>query len=110
MYTGNSYNPSVKNKSDTVYPCVYRELAVPIFCDLMPAGLSLCIQGTLSLNDRVICKYRFIPVYTGNSIAEKSGLTAASVYPCVYRELAISFNSSFNDCGLSLCIQGTLQL
>ena len=50
---------------------------------------------------------RFIPVYTGNIAVNSSVATAASVYPCVYREHVADLRFCKNHHGLSLCIQGT---
>ena len=70
-------------------------------------GLSLCIQGTrLAISDH-LAPVRFIPVYTGNTIDIMSEIAAATVYPCVYREHVLSGGANEDDCGLSLCIQGT---
>ena len=53
--------------------------------------------------------WRFIPVYTGNSLQRLDSLLVFTVYPCVYRELE-NFLTEFQPSrGLSLCIQGTHQ-
>ena len=51
--------------------------------------------------------FRFIPVYTGNTLL--SGLSDANmaVYPCVYREHDFKLILNYPCFGLSLCIQGT---
>ena len=88
MYTGNTDTSSNFDGSLSVYPCVYREHLNLIKQSARDAGLSLCIQGTPILLLVSVIFSRFIPVYTGNTIAE----------------LAASGKLS----GLSLCIQGTL--
>ena len=88
VYTGNTIFCSKTNVLSTVYPCVYREhlgIKKPTF---FVGGLSLCIQGTRLLSEAEAKKYRFIPVYTGNT------------WWYVYQNVISS--------GLSLCIQGTL--
>ena len=70
-------------------------------------GLSLCIQGTLDLFRPQFGEYRFIPVYTGNTVSILVSNSPASVYPCVYREhCRVTMSYQFRI-GLSLCIQGT---
>ena len=84
--TGNMSTDNEGVKLEAVYPCVYREHAVPFPGNLMPAGLSLCVQGTLLkcfMNDTLM---RFIPVCTGNIITFELCSNCVSVYPCVYRE------------------------
>ena len=89
MYTGNTVYDVFKSADFTVYPCVYREHICPRCRVSRQPGLSLCIQGT-RITVRIRNKYyRFIPVYTGNTIV---------VYKIV-EQLS----------GLSLCIQGTLE-
>ena len=86
VYTGNMERLLFMRELCTVYPCVYREhrtLQKSINDDV---GLSLCIQGTSAPN---LCKpgpVRFIPVYTGNIVADDNGGRMTAVYPCVYRE------------------------
>ena len=87
MYTGNSPRHSIPANPLSVYPCVYRELAV---------------QFVISFGRR-----RFIPVYTGNSNGTVKKRYKKSVYPCVYRELFHWLKNQLIKCGLSLCIQGT---
>ena len=57
---------------------------------LSSIGLSLCIQGTLEIENIYSIKQRFIPVHTGNM-------------PC-------NFGGTRNNRGLSLCIQGTCRI
>ena len=71
------------------------------------AGLSLCIQGTLIQQHTKLKKFRFIPVYTGNTGLIESPITRNAVYPCVYREHKIDTYVADDKIGLSLCIQGT---
>ena len=53
----------------TVYPCVYREHGIWNCISNDFHGLSLCIQGTLRVERVERVESRFIPVYTGNTIA-----------------------------------------
>ena len=108
MYTGNSTISGVNTAIISVYPCVYRELINFIKTQFYRIGLSLCIQGTLGITLTNLLKWRFIPVYTGNSIASLSVFFSNAVYPCVYRELIFERTKLAPPCGLSLCIQGTL--
>ena len=107
VYTGNTLTNSWWQYSPSVYPCVYREHDNNRPVDVVRVGLSLCIQGTQNLIDRVFELQRFIPVYTGNTPPATRAVVLETVYPCVYREHNIV--RSFADClsGLSLCIQGT---
>ena len=93
-----------------VYPCVYRELFLIIFVTLLPIGLSLCIQGTRYSLKNHKKYYRFIPVYTGNSVKVGLVILFSPVYPCVYRELYLQARLPHIVPGLSLCIQGTLRI
>ena len=52
-------------------------------------------------------KYRFIPVYTGNTRKWRWFHETWTVYPCVYREHISTWRSLNPSTGLSLCIQGT---
>ena len=52
---------------------------------------------------------RFIPVYTGNIKRTTSNVFQDTVYPCVYREHAITSLILLAVTGLSLCIQGTFR-
>ena len=70
----------------SVYPCVYREHNSHEFIINYNAGLSLCIQGTPLATLFVHLYHRFIPVYTGNTVAIVFITVLISVYPCVYRE------------------------
>ena len=91
----------------SVYPCVYREHNSHEFIINYNAGLSLCIQGT-QLNTRIqIPALRFIPVYTGNTAADRFSMPGMAVYPCVYREHIFDATDAILKGGLSLCIQGT---
>ena len=87
VYTGNTITISPSRGFLTVYPCVYREHDWPKNGWSNCAGLSLCIQGTRTARARCEPRYRFIPVYTGNTP--------------IINELV------WWRCGLSLCIQGT---
>ena len=71
-------------------------------------GLSLCIQGTHPPSRNCQSVIRFIPVYTGNTLARPRVIPALSVYPCVYREHPPQIRANFRKSGLSLCVQGTL--
>ena len=86
MYTGNTLASCVFTISSPVYPCVYREHLIEITRVVNGCGLSLCIQGTLGWPFLVLDPFRFIPVYTGNTVFELINLVLGSVYPCVYRE------------------------
>ena len=80
--TGYTRNPT----TNPVYPCVYREH----FCEQreidIDDGLSLCIQGTHYSFYSPIDRFRFIPVYTGNTLMYSIYKMVRTVYPCVYRE------------------------
>ena len=71
-------------------------------------GLSLCIQGTQKDRRPHLVSFRFIPVYTGNTLFSAGFSVGSSVYPCVYREHVDLSNLQILLGGLSLCIQGTL--
>ena len=49
VYTGNTNNEPYIGKKTTVYPCVYREHRKKIKENKLKSGLSLCIQGTRSI-------------------------------------------------------------
>ena len=87
VYTGNSNTLICFMISLTVYPCVYRELIEKLRILKLIIGLSLCIQGTHRPIINIINRFRFIPVYTGNSIPSLAKVLGCAVYPCVYREL-----------------------
>ena len=108
MYTGNSCKFSEIRHSSAVYPCVYRELGLRFSLRSDCDGLSLCIQGTQFPYHRYMGRYRFIPVYTGNSEHFEDAIRLNPVYPCVYRELKKNGLKAEPKSGLSLCIQGTL--
>ena len=108
VYTGNTPYLVVTSIMSPVYPCVYREHINYNFVIKSVDGLSLCIQGTLSVLDNAIFCHRFIPVYTGNTEIITQLSTKTPVYPCVYREHYFIMNLLKLFCGLSLCIQGTL--
>ena len=107
VYTGNSLKPLTIESNKPVYPCVYRELTNQRVIFLDKGGLSLCIQGTLRDSFILNCRFRFIPVYTGNSDFVIASMLVLTVYPCVYRELGVNLSIVFFPLGLSLCIQGT---
>ena len=67
VYTGNTSDKKPGALTRPVYPCVYREHTVANTCSGLGDGLSLCIQGTLSDCIGKDIRYRFIPVYTGNT-------------------------------------------
>ena len=110
VYTGNSFTRELLGKRQSVYPCVYRELIIIKIVLNDIAGLSLCIQGTHVGLFGQHSDQRFIPVYTGNSHINRVASFLSSVYPCVYRELIAIWLNTVNQCGLSLCIQGTRRL
>ena len=93
-----------------VYPCVYREHYIKLLMVAPTGGLSLCIQGTRLADAYFYNDDRFIPVYTGNTTAFCTSFSTVSVYPCVYREHENNHTHAVSVPGLSLCIQGTLQL
>ena len=107
MYTGNTRDIFSLAIIFTVYPCVYREHQKKPVRNFKLSGLSLCIQGTLYYYQDKRGFLRFIPVYTGNTITTKQTLQSLTVYPCVYREHVLFFQSLASTDGLSLCIQGT---
>ena len=110
MHIGNTYANISCFCVFTVYPYVYREHQRRFKRANCSSGLSLCIQGT-----QAVCAYaylwqRFIPMYIGNTPRVNSNSMRAPVYPYVYREhLLMIFQLSLVG-GLSLCIQGTLDM
>ena len=74
---------------------------------LSSIGLSLCIQGTLEIENIYSIKQRFIPVHTGNMWGRSIYTWWRTVYPCAYREHQSKSHQSYIFVGLSLCIQGT---
>ena len=86
VYTGNTVGISQIGIFHAVYPCVYREHQLYTGRKKDARGLSLCIQGTLSLLLTASQRRRFIPVYTGNTELMETYTPAVTVYPCVYRE------------------------
>ena len=73
-------------------------------------GLSLCIQGTFKAYLMGQFVNRFIPVHTGNIHTVEIKLLICPVYPCAYREHNNFIFQAPQNCGLSLCIQGTYHL
>ena len=69
MYTGNTIGYVMFSTVCPVYPCVYREHYFVDHRVFRILGLSLCIQGTLPNAEAANIPTRFIPVYTGNTIA-----------------------------------------
>ena len=108
VHTGNITVCPNESFPDSVYPCVYREHAHAYTFVAGSPGLSLCIQGTLTLFSFIRRWDRFIPVYTGNISPSKLFINSCSVYPCVYREHLDFLRLVTRIRGLSLCIQGTL--
>ena len=84
--TGNIAKPVLTPTSKAVYPCVYREHDIIPVGSISRAGLSLCVQGTLSIDSDKVNRHRFIPVCTGNISSFDLFFIMDSVYPCVYRE------------------------
>ena len=107
VYTGNILALFLADFTQSVYPCVYREHGLDITIEPENSGLSLCIQGTYLMNQQLSVNTRFIPVYTGNMNTKEIELDNNAVYPCVYREHALSLNFRLLLRGLSLYIQGT---
>ena len=107
MYTGNTHIVPLCPLPITVYPCVYREHAHSLTVNVGIGGLSLCIQGTPASCLQFAEKWRFIPVYTGNTMLCRRSVKTPPVYPCVYREHYVRNNRFDFARGLSLCIQGT---
>ena len=66
--TGNTSNFLFLCSSMTVYPCVYREHRFNMNDAEAKDGLSLCVQGTLSIALKCDAQWRFIPVCTGNTL------------------------------------------
>ena len=108
VYTGNTHRKGERRGNSPVYPCVYREHRNDKRAARRRNGLSLCIQGTPLFWTRPASPSRFIPVYTGNTFADIQNLRTGAVYPCVYREHLQITPLRSSQCGLSLCIQGTL--
>ena len=71
-------------------------------------GLSLCVQGTLTIWVGPLIAGRFIPVCTGNTVWDCRKIWRLPVYPCVYREHYNFSQIHYLVPGLSLCVQGTL--
>ena len=107
VYTGNTLIGVPVPPKNPVYPCVYREHYFEQMYRAGVDGLSLCIQGTRNPHYNNRRKYRFIPVYTGNTLLCLDMGGRIPVYPCVYREHAVANSGSRCPDGLSLCIQGT---
>ena len=107
VYTGNTRRYTPGQPASPVYPCVYREHLRFVLMGSTERGLSLCIQGTQRFNHLYIRKFRFIPVYTGNTHRFLLLCCSYTVYPCVYREHSSISLASVGKSGLSLCIQGT---
>ena len=107
VYTGNTHIFLIIDYNSTVYPCVYREHSSLSNSLNSGNGLSLCIQGTPNYLLTQLVRFRFIPVYTGNTTNKSSNSLERAVYPCVYREHCIEICPFTPSTGLSLCIQGT---
>ena len=107
VYTGNTLFVTIPSKTKAVYPCVYREHLKPYLLPSTPSGLSLCIQGTHAVRWGGLLRWRFIPVYTGNTYFLLIMPFSFPVYPCVYREHRRTSKRKRRNGGLSLCIQGT---
>ena len=86
VYTGNTCCFQLINAGLPVYPCVYREHNKQQDKWFIENGLSLCVQGTRSMNQGVVFEVRFIPVCTGNTYLWFVICRVRAVYPCVYRE------------------------
>ena len=69
VYTGNTRSTLKYWFNLSVYPCVYREHLRGALLTLKGHGLSLCIQGTPRDVGLMYFNLRFIPVYTGNTLA-----------------------------------------
>ena len=108
VHTGNIDYNIREYKILTVYPCAYREHSLSCPVAYSPSGLSLCIQGTYIVIKGAFTNSRFIPVHTGNMIADILYCSIISVYPCAYREHSYWWPAKNMAIGLSLCIQGTL--
>ena len=93
-----------------VYPCTYRELRMIAMNKMAKSGISLYLQGTRVGLFLCICFNRYIPVPTGNSVYGFQTILLQPVYPCTYRELNFSNISVSTVCGISLYLQGTLEL
>ena len=93
-----------------VYPCAYREHYVHFWDAQRVPGLSLCIQGTSHIKPHNKKRERFIPVHTGNIPVLPQQFWMIPVYPCAYREHMPAQFRVVQTSGLSLCIQGTLNL
>ena len=107
MYTGNTTLSLLHFALRSVYPCVYREHYISHVAPSTLTGLSLCIQGTLLKCRHYQSRWRFIPVYTGNTFSDINTNVSKPVYPCVYREHIVVLTVFVQSTGLSLCIQGT---
>ena len=110
VHTGNTKKKGGALIPRAVYPCAYREHVADGGNNVLFVGLSLCIQGTLSFCSNIKPESRFIPVYTGNTPTQPKLSIRYQVYPCAYREHRGIASIQSVRYGLSLCIQGTLQL
>ena len=106
--TGNIRFSEIHGLVVAVYPCVYREHPTMEQEMYTLPGLSLCVQGTCIAATTLKNLHRFIPVCTGNILTANEVAAVFSVYPCVYREHNCPRNTKCDNCGLSLCVQGTL--
>ena len=86
MYIGNTVAAATAQTTGTVYPYVYREHSKTDFIVFRFCGLSLCIQGTLRNFEPVLVRFRFIPMYIGNTQRKDLSSYKITVYPYVYRE------------------------
>ena len=107
MHSGNILEDVKISGNVAVYPCAYREHAETLQIAVVAIGLSLCIQGTFTINNFSLRPCRFIPVHTGTMDVRYCVEVTTTVYPCAYREHRLHSMSFGYKPGLSLCIQGT---
>ena len=68
VHTGNTSGSSQRISRGAVYPRAYGEHLESHNMQLLTAGLSPCIRGTLRINPARLKRLRFIPVHTGNTL------------------------------------------
>ena len=108
--TGNSKSDHETVISLPVYPCTYRELFKFNHREPLQNGISLYLQGTHVQACYELLYPRYIPVPTGNSKSFGFSSLHPTVYPCTYRELEIFGFDIISHRGISLYLQGTLEV
>ena len=102
VYTGNTTKIIDYFLINAVYPCVYREHIKSDNQRNNYVGLSLCIQGTRSYWREIVLIWRFIPVYTGN--------TLIITYCFIIKILTVKFLPIFWDIFIKITFYNTMFL